>query len=147
VGRSRRRRIDPGRTLVSRGEIWWVERPGSGRRPHLVLTRQEAIHVLNALLAAPTTRTVRGIPTEVRLGLEDGMPEEWFRNLVVVIYCDPEKTPDQPSATVVGRHPCLAIHLADAHATIAINFADTEQTTDSPVGRITVGPRSVRLAH
>ena len=74
-------------------------------------------------------------------------PEEWFRNLVVVIYCDPEKTPDQPSATVVGRHPCLAIHLADAHATIAINFADTEQTTDSPVGRITVGPRSVRLAH
>ncbi|OHB83660.1 MAG: hypothetical protein A2V98_25070 [Planctomycetes bacterium RBG_16_64_12] len=74
-------------------------------------------------------------------------PEEWFRNLVVVIYCDPEKTPDQPSATVVGRHPCLAIHLADAHATIAINFADTEQATDSPVGRITVGPRSVRLAH
>jgi len=76
VGRGSRRRIDPGRTLVSRGEVWWVERPGSGRRPHLVLTRQEAIPVLNALLAAPTTRTVRGIPTEVLLGLEDGMPEE-----------------------------------------------------------------------
>ena len=62
--------------MVSRGEVWWVEDPEVGRRPHLVLTRQAAIAVLNAYLAVPATRTVRGIPTEVRLGAEDGMPAE-----------------------------------------------------------------------
>ena len=61
---------------MNRGEVWWVEDPDAGRRPHLVLTRQSAIPVLNAYLAAPATRTVRGIPTEVALGADDGMPEE-----------------------------------------------------------------------
>lgn len=61
---------------MSRGEVWWVEDPEVGRRPHLVLTRQAAIAVLKAYIAVPATRTVRGIPTEVRLGAEDGMPAE-----------------------------------------------------------------------
>ena len=61
---------------MNRGEVWWVEHPDVGRRPHLILTRQPAIPVLNACLAAPASRTIRGVPTEVRLGKEDGMPEE-----------------------------------------------------------------------
>ena len=61
---------------MSRGEVWWVEDPEAGRRPHLVLTRQAAIAVLNAYIAVPATRTVRGIPTEVRLSAKDGMPAE-----------------------------------------------------------------------
>lgn len=40
------------------------------------MTRAGAIPVLNSVLAAPVTRTVRGIPTEVRLGLDDGMAQE-----------------------------------------------------------------------
>ncbi len=40
------------------------------------MTRDRAIPVLHSLLAAPVTRTVRGIATEVPLGTEDGMPEE-----------------------------------------------------------------------
>jgi mRNA interferase MazF len=32
--------------------------------------------VLNAVLAVPATRTIRGIPTEVALDAADGMPEE-----------------------------------------------------------------------
>jgi mRNA interferase MazF len=60
---------------VNRGEVWWVERPDIGRRPHLVLTRQGALAVLNEILAVPATRTERGIPTEVALGQADGMPE------------------------------------------------------------------------
>lgn len=62
--------------MVNRGEVWWVEDPEAGRRPHLVLTRQAAIPVLNAYIAVPATRTVRGIPTEVRVGIDDGMPAE-----------------------------------------------------------------------
>ena len=65
-----------GRALVARSEIWWVEHPDAGRRPFLVLTRQAAIPVLNALLSVPATRTIRQIPTEVILDEADGMPEE-----------------------------------------------------------------------
>lgn len=60
--------------MVARGEIWWYEHPDAGRRPFLVLTRTEAVPVLNQVLAVPATRTVRGIPTEVPLDAADGMP-------------------------------------------------------------------------
>jgi mRNA interferase MazF len=67
--------------------VWWGELPQTGRRPFLVMTRDAAIPVLNTVIAAPVTRTVRGIPTEVRLDPADGMPEECaasFDNLRVV---------------------------------------------------------------
>ena len=57
-----------------RGEVWWGEMEGVGRRPFLVLTRDAAIPVLTGLVCAPITRTVRNIPTEVALGPGDGMP-------------------------------------------------------------------------
>ena len=60
---------------MKRGEVWWVERPGAGRRPHLVLTRDAAIEPLTRVLGVPATRTVRGIPSEVELGPEDGLPD------------------------------------------------------------------------
>jgi mRNA interferase MazF len=60
--------------VVKRGEVWWYEQPHSGRRPYLILTRDEVIGVLHQVLAVPATRTVRDIPTEVRLGAADGMP-------------------------------------------------------------------------
>lgn len=62
--------------MVARGEVWWYEDPRAGRRPFLILTRDEAIPVLNQVLAAPATRTVRSIPTEVPLGVSDGMPTD-----------------------------------------------------------------------
>ena len=70
-----------------RGEVWWGEIEDVGRRPFLVMTRSAAIPVLHSVLAAPVTRTVRGIPSELRLGPDDGMPTECaanFDNLRVV---------------------------------------------------------------
>jgi mRNA interferase MazF len=61
---------------VNRGEVWWVEHPDAGRRPACVVTRDAAIPVLAAVLVAPATRTIRGIPTEVLLGRDDGMPAD-----------------------------------------------------------------------
>jgi mRNA interferase MazF len=55
------------------GEIWWGESSADKGRPFLVLTRNEAIPVLRAILVAPISRTVRGIPTEVALGPADGL--------------------------------------------------------------------------
>jgi mRNA interferase MazF len=60
--------------VVARGEVWWYEDPRAGRRPFLILTRNEAIPVLNQVLAVPATRTIRGIPTEVELDRSDGVP-------------------------------------------------------------------------
>ena len=70
-----------------RGEVWWGEIEDVGRRPFLVMTRPAAIPMLHSVLAAPVTRTVRDIPTELRLGPDDGMPHECaasFDNLRVV---------------------------------------------------------------
>jgi mRNA interferase MazF len=70
-----------------RGEVWWAEIADVGRRPFLVMTRSAAIPVLHSVIAAPVTRTVRGIPTELPLGPDDGMPTECaasFDNLRVV---------------------------------------------------------------
>jgi len=60
--------------VVRRGDIYWYEHPEVGRRPWLILTRSEAIAVLNQVLAVPATRSVRHIPTEVALDEADGMP-------------------------------------------------------------------------
>lgn len=68
-------------TTPRRGEVWWGELPDVGRRPFLVITRDAEIPVLNSLLAAPITRTVRMIPTELMLGPEDGMPTECAASL------------------------------------------------------------------
>lgn len=60
---------------MSRGEIWWNDDPYTGRRPYLILTRDDAIPVLNQVLGVPATRTIRGISTEVQLDRSDGMPD------------------------------------------------------------------------
>jgi mRNA interferase MazF len=54
--------------------VWWYELPDEGARPGCILTRTSAIPVLNAVLVAPATRTVREIATQVRLDTDDGMP-------------------------------------------------------------------------
>lgn len=55
------------------GEIWWAKTEEK-RRPVLVVTRSEAVPVLNGIVVAPVTRTVRDIPTEIHLGEADGLP-------------------------------------------------------------------------
>lgn len=58
-----------------RGDVWWAQADDK-RRPVLIITRSDAIPVLNRLVVAPLTRTVRGIPTEIPLGPGDGLPTE-----------------------------------------------------------------------
>ena len=59
---------------MNRGEVWWGEDPEAGRRPFVILTRQEAIPLLRRVVVAPVTRTIRDIPSEVILSEKDGMP-------------------------------------------------------------------------
>jgi mRNA interferase MazF len=62
-------------------EVWWAELPERTPRPYLVLTRDQAIPVLRRIVAAPVTRRVRGIPTEVPLGPEEGLAFESIASL------------------------------------------------------------------
>ncbi len=62
--------------MVARGEVCWLELAEEGRRPVVVLTRDEAIPGLRNVTVALITRTVRDIPSEVQLGPADGMPVE-----------------------------------------------------------------------
>lgn len=98
---------------MTRGEVWWYELPDVGRRPGCILTRPAAIPVLNALVVAPASRTIRGIPNEVRLGRGDGMPAECalsFDNLLTV-----------PKALLVARITRLSqTRLEEVCAALAI---------------------------
>jgi mRNA interferase MazF len=60
--------------LVARREVAWLELEQEGRRPILVLTRDEALPRLRNIVVALVTRTIRGIDTEVEIGPQDGMP-------------------------------------------------------------------------
>jgi mRNA interferase MazF len=67
---------------VRRGEIWWAElgKP-AGRRPVVLLSRNEAYSVRSLVIVAPVTTRVRGIASEVVLGTADGMPQDCVANL------------------------------------------------------------------
>jgi mRNA interferase MazF len=59
---------------LNRAEIWLLERPRPDkRRPVLVLSRPSLIAVLHTVTVAAVTSTRRGSPTEVELGVEEGL--------------------------------------------------------------------------
>ena len=70
---------------MKRGEIWWAELPKpAGRRPVILLSRDEAYEIRRLVTVAPVTTRVRGIPVEVALGPKDGMPRECVINFDTV---------------------------------------------------------------
>ena len=57
-------------------EIWWAELPPpAGRRPVLLLSRDDAYAFLNKFIAAEITTTIRQIPIEVLLDRSEGLPK------------------------------------------------------------------------
>jgi len=67
---------------MQRGEVWWADLPSPlGRRPVLLLSRDEAYAVRNAVTVAEVTTTIRSIPVEVLLDQNDGMPKKCVVNL------------------------------------------------------------------
>jgi mRNA interferase MazF len=62
-------------------EIWWADMPGAaGRRPVLLLSRDDAYAYLHKFVVAEITTTIRSIPVEVRLGHREGMPRACVAN-------------------------------------------------------------------
>jgi mRNA interferase MazF len=59
---------------LNRGEIWLLNLPRPDkRRPVLVVSRPSLIGLLHTVTVAAVTSTLRGSPTEVELGPEEGL--------------------------------------------------------------------------
>ena len=77
-------------------EIWWAQLPQpAGRRPVLLLSRDDAYDLLNKFIAAEITTTIRRIPIEVPLGGTEGLPKR------CVVNCDNLRT--IPKQNLVGK--------------------------------------------
>ena len=59
-----------------RGGIFWLAMEREGEHPVCILTRNEAIPVLDNVVIATVSKHIWGIPTEVLLGPDDGMTYE-----------------------------------------------------------------------
>jgi mRNA interferase MazF len=67
---------------VNRGEVWMYAFRSAGKeRPVVVLTRQEVVDLLRTVMVAPVTSTIRGAPSEVIVGIEEGLKHESAVNL------------------------------------------------------------------
>ena len=53
-----------------------METPNQKRRPVLVVSRDEAIAVLNNVVVAPVTSTIRDIPTCIPVGPAEGIDHD-----------------------------------------------------------------------
>ena len=84
---------------MKRGEAWWAELPSPiGKRPVLLLSRNEAYVVRNAVTVAEITTTIRGIPVEVPLGTEDGLPKKCVVNLDTIVTIKKESLKERIAA-------------------------------------------------
>ncbi len=73
--------------MVGQAQIWWMETPNQKRRPVLVVSRDEVIPVLNNVVVAPVTSTVRDVPTCIPVGPAEGLDHDsmaTFDNLAAV---------------------------------------------------------------
>jgi mRNA interferase MazF len=100
---------------VSRGEIWLLELPKPDkRRPVLILSRPSLIPLLHTVTVAAITSTLRGSPTEVELGVAEGLKQVSCVNL-----CNVFTVQQRQLRTFVGsvgtdkmREVCTALTVA-----------------------------------
>lgn len=74
---------------MKRGEVWWANMPlPSGRRPVVLISRDEAYRARSRFTIAEVTTTIRALATEIWLGPSDGMPRSCVisaDNLVTIL--------------------------------------------------------------
>lgn len=68
--------------MPKRGEIWLYRfRPPDKRRPVVILTRPDVLPLLRTAMVAPVTSTIRDLPSEVVVGVEEGLKRDSAINL------------------------------------------------------------------
>lgn len=100
---------------VTRGEIWlYAFAAPDKRRPVLVVGRQVLLDVLHTAIVVPITRSIQGSPTEIELGIEDGLKAPSCANLANI-----QTVPKRGLSRYVGtvrtetlRKMCRALEIA-----------------------------------
>jgi len=59
---------------MNRGEIWMYHfKAPDKRRPVVILSRNDIIPLLHTVVVAPITSTIYGVPSEVLVGIDNGL--------------------------------------------------------------------------
>ena len=67
---------------LNRGELWLLDRPKPDkRRPVLILSRPSLSRALHTVTVVAVTSTLRGAPTEVEVGVDEGLKKPSCVNL------------------------------------------------------------------
>ena len=100
---------------MKRGEIWWAElSQPAGRRPVVLISRDEAYEVRELVTVAPVTTRIRNLPVEIPLGKAEGLPKKCVINLDTITTI--------PKKCLSGRICLLSVEKIEA-LNQAINFA------------------------
>lgn len=100
---------------MRRGEVWWADLPEpAGRRPVVLLSRDEAYAVRELVTVAPVTTRIRDTPVEVRLGPEEGLDRECVVNLDAITTMPQADLDERMASLGVERQAQIdqAIHFA-----------------------------------
>lgn len=94
---------------MRRSEVWWAQLPPPiGRRPVLLLSRDTAYRVRTSVTVGLVTRTIRGIPVEVPLGPEDGLPAQCVVNLDDILTIPKARLADRITTLSAGKMAAVA---------------------------------------
>ena len=99
---------------VARGEIWSYRFTAPDkRRPVLVLSRPEVIPLLHTVLVAPVTSS-RGAPSEVHVGIDEGLKHDSAVNLDHVQTVEQDRLVGFVGtlSPVTMQHVCRALAIA-----------------------------------
>ena len=92
-------------TPVKQYEIRWANLPlPIGRRPVLLLSRTPSYSYLAKVIVAEVTSTIRGIPQEVAVGRQEGLPRSSVANLDNVHVIAKSLIGDPLGSLVPSRH-------------------------------------------
>ena len=96
---------------MRRGELWWANLPRPiGQRPVVLLSRDAAYDTRELVIVSPVTTRVRGLYTEVPLGLADGLRRASVANLDVIMTIAKSRLRER--ITILSPEKLAAVHAA-----------------------------------
>jgi mRNA interferase MazF len=100
---------------LSRGDVHLCRfAPPDKQRPVLILTRDSAVSYLSTVTVAPISSTIRGVPSEVILDVDDGMKDRCAINLHNAVTVSQERLGRRVASLSAGRmhQVCVALSFA-----------------------------------
>ena len=100
---------------LSRGDVHLCRfAPPDKQRPVLVLTRDSAVSHLSTVTVAPISSTIRGVPSEVMLDIDDGMKGPCAINLHNAVTVSQERLGRRIARLGAGRmhDVCMALRFS-----------------------------------